>query len=286
MLRRFKRFIVPIALLAFIGAVGMTLIGDSGVLWKIVNDQCMLHWTSVQDPSPCVSIDLSHGEQRGVAILKDRVGIAQLLAIPTARISGIESLELQRPDAPDLFGAAWRAREFMWERLSKPLPRGGVGLAINSAIVRSQDQAHIHVDCLRPDVYSLLSRRFGEFKQSWSNQPYVLLGAPYDVLQVPGRDLTGINPFDLVAQHFKSKGVEMWRGTIVVVGSGADDIDPGFILLAGYVDRPYAVTGHGEDLLDHSCRLADMEAKQETTSRLEGNVLPLSGAPSEAFSSN
>ena len=48
-------------------------------------------------PAPCVLVDLSAGEDNGVAILKDINGIAQHLAIPTRRIAGIEAPGYSRP---------------------------------------------------------------------------------------------------------------------------------------------------------------------------------------------
>lgn len=236
--------------------LGVGMAGDKNALWKIVDGQCIPHWTSAQDASPCAFVDLSGGRQRGVAILKDRVGIAQLLAIPTTRISGIESVELQGPEAPDLFGAAWQARRFVWQKLGKSLPRDGIGLAINSAFRRSQDQAHIHIDCSRPDVRALLLERTADAATGWSAQPFVIDGVPYDLLRVGGHDLASVNPFDLAAQHLKSLGVEMSRATIVVVGTGSDEDHPGFVILVGLLDPQHPVYGHGEDLLEHTCRLA------------------------------
>src|SRR5581483_7670374 len=122
--------------------------GDRLALWRIVHDQCVPDEKENGSPSPCAAVDLSAGEERGVAILKDLVGIAQFLPIPTRRLTGIESPELLAPDAPNYWRAAWAARGAMERRLGRPLSREAVGMAINSSLARSQDQLHIHIDCV------------------------------------------------------------------------------------------------------------------------------------------
>ncbi len=188
--------------------------------------------------------------------MKDLIGKAQFLAIPTLRISGVESGELKGPNAPELFAAAWQAREFVFERLGKPLPRDGIGLAINSAGRRSQDQAHIHIDCLRPEVRVIFSERSPEIRADWSGDFIVIDRTPYKARRIDGVDLTGVNPFDLVAEWLSSRGEELGHATIVVIGSGSDESNPGFILLVSLEDQGHREYGHGEDLLDHSCRMA------------------------------
>ena len=90
----------------------------------------------------------SMAASKGVAILKDLVGIAQMLAIPTRRITGIEDPQMLAPDAPPVFAVAWGAKTLVEARLDRALPREAVGLAINSKWARSQDQLHVHVDCM------------------------------------------------------------------------------------------------------------------------------------------
>src|ERR1700723_3475452 len=93
----------------------------------------------------------ARGVDKGFVVLKDITGIAQFLLIPTARISGIEDPEILDPQATNYWDAAWRARYFVDERLPTSLPRDAVSLAINSSVGRTQDQLHIHIDCIRPD---------------------------------------------------------------------------------------------------------------------------------------
>ena len=99
-------------------------------------------------PKPCERVDLAGGVEQGVAILKDLVGVAQMLAIPTRRITGIEDPQMLAPNAPKVFAAAWSAKPLVEGRLNRALPREAVALAINSKWARSQEQLHVHVDCV------------------------------------------------------------------------------------------------------------------------------------------
>ena len=63
---------------------------DPSALWKIVNGKCVPHEQVQRDPSPCTSVDITEGVDKGFAVLNDINGISQFLLIPTARIGGIE----------------------------------------------------------------------------------------------------------------------------------------------------------------------------------------------------
>ncbi|MGO4685470.1 CDP-diacylglycerol diphosphatase [Hyphomicrobium sp. 2TAF46] len=229
---------------------------DRSALWHIVHDRCLRNWESRHDFAPCADLDVKEGVERGTAVLKDRNGKAQFLAMPTRAITGVESPALGAGDAPDLFGAAWDARRLVFERLGKELPRDGVGLAINSAWARSQDQAHIHVDCLRPDVRDVLAKRVAGIASGWMPEPIVLSDRPYKVLRIDGADLGGRNPFKLVAEGLREARDNMGRTTIVVVGESFANATPGFLVLVDFADTVRGDVGHGEDLLDHACSLA------------------------------
>ena len=123
-------------------------------LREIVQDQCLPHWREQHTAAPCVEVhldDAAHAES-GYAVLADRKGGAHFLLIPTRTISGIESPMLEEPSAPSYFQAAWRARPQLDGVIGRPVPPRLVGLAVNPLHARGQDQLHIHIECLRPDV--------------------------------------------------------------------------------------------------------------------------------------
>ena len=121
-------------------------------MWHVVHDLCVVDQLNNGRPAPCEYVNLADGERDGYAILKDLLGTTQYLLIATRPISGIESPDLLAPDAPNYWRAAWQARSYVSRRAKIELPREAVGMAINSAFARTQDQLHIHIDCVRPDV--------------------------------------------------------------------------------------------------------------------------------------
>ena len=125
---------------------------DPNKLWEIVHGECVPGEVKIGNPKPCDAVDLRHGVSKGYAILKDKVGLAQYLLIPTARITGIESPKVLAPNAANYFSQAWRRRSFFERRLHFRVPREDISLAINSAEGRTQNQLHIHIDCVRPEV--------------------------------------------------------------------------------------------------------------------------------------
>lgn len=219
---------------------------DREVLWHIVHEQCVPDQRYNREPAPCVEVDLSEGEERGYAVLRDTAGPEQFLLIPTARITGIEDPALLRPDAPNYFADAWRAKAFTEAAAGGTLARNWVSLAINSTFARTQDQLHIHIDCLRADVHQAIADAAGYIGQSWSPLPVPLGGDSYDAIAIS--DLDSVNPFVLAAEPS-----EMALTTLVVIGTGTED-RPGFVVLRRLAAAGSSDPAAGEDLQDHdSC---------------------------------
>ena len=152
---------------------------DPMALWRIVHGECVPHFEAGKGPGPCERVDLSGGEAQGVAILKDLVGVAQMLAIPTRRITGIEDPQMLAPDAPKVFAAAWATKALVEARLHVVLPRQAVAIAINSKWARSQDQFHLHVDCVARNVAATLADNRASFDGVWRAMAVPLNGRVY-----------------------------------------------------------------------------------------------------------
>ena len=225
-----------------------TAAADPNALWDIVNGKCVPDQIQNGDPAPCAAVDLDAGS----AVLKDLVGPNQFLLIPTARVTGIESPELLAPDAPNYFAAAWRARSFVDERAGWTLPRDWISLAINSEDARTQDQLHIHVDCLRRDVWVALQEHGAQIGPLWAPLPVALVGDHYSAMFVSGDDLDAVNPFALLADGIGGARADMGKQTLVVVGAHGVDGRPGFVILADRVDVASGDTAGGEVLQDHA----------------------------------
>ena len=162
---------------------------------------------------PLPEVDLTGGTDRGFAVLKDLVGTTQYLVIPTRRVKGIESPELLAPDAPNYCQDAWQARRFVIAAaaaLSPATNRAG----INSHFARSQNQLHIHVDCMKPEVKAALHRDEAEIGATWSPLATELAGSHYVVRRLTGAELGDANPFRLLAEVSPAQTRTYGRGNI------------------------------------------------------------------------
>lgn len=226
-------------------------VADPNALWDVVHGQCVPDERAADAPAPCAMVDLDGGERRGYAVLKDLVGATQFLLIPTDRIDGIESPQILGPDAPNYFAAAWRARSFVEQRAGRALPRDWISLAINSAASRTQNQLHIHIDCVRADVHQALAALAEDIGATWAPFPVALAGHQYRAMAEWAQDLDAVNPFDVLAASLPADD-PMGTQTLVVVGITGADGRPGFVLLAGRAEPADPDSGSGEDLQDHA----------------------------------
>ena len=125
---------------------------------------------------------------------------------------------------------------------------------MNSAIVRIQDQLHIHVGCLLP-----YSRRalvavapkvpMGEWAQIGPVIPHTMFWA----YRIPGTELASVNPFRLAAKVVAGKTKGPGDLTVGVAGvrvAGDDE----FLILASYAKAPHAWWPVGADDLLGACR--------------------------------
>jgi CDP-diacylglycerol pyrophosphatase len=223
---------------------------DAGrdALRMIVQTQCVVNWSQKHDPAPCERVFLADAktEASGYAVLADRKGGAHYLLIPVQTMVGVESAELLDPDTPNYFAEAWHARDLLDRFVGHAVPRGAIGLAVNKAHARTQDQFHIHIECLRQEVSDSLRALDDRVTDTWS--AVNVAGSAYEALRITGQDLDGANPFDLLAKLKPDARNHMGDYTLVVAGAQFA-AGPGFIVLTG--------TGQtGELLLDASCAVA------------------------------
>jgi CDP-diacylglycerol pyrophosphatase len=232
-----------------VGAAALGLIAsvaraaDPNALWKIVHGRCVPNAQS-GGPAPCAEVTAQW------AVLKDINGATQFLLIPTDRVTGIETPSILDPIAPNYFAGAWEARHFVSERAGHVLPREDFALAINPPSARSQEQLHIHIDCIRPEIRTALHGL--TVRDHWAMLPDPLAGQRYAAMRIDQQQLSA-NPFQLLAQGIPGAKEAMGQYTLVLAG-----MPDGFMLLAGHVGADG--TGHGEDLEDHSCAVGQAVA--------------------------
>jgi len=232
--------------LIFLGSTGPSS-ADPDALWRIVSSQCVLN------TAPCAKVD-SPGHY---AILKDQRGIAQHLLIPTDKVTGIESSALLDPATPNFFAAAWAEKGATDARLPHPLPRDSVSLAVNAQNARSQNQLHIHIDCLSVEARDALKAVAAKVGRQWAPLADPVAGHHFMAIRVDGEGLGSFNPFIALAKTLTNPAVEMASRNLVVVG--ADFVEgPGFLVLSDVAQaKIFGILGYagGEDVQDHTCAI-------------------------------
>ena len=258
---------------------------DRDALLHIVQDQCLVHWRQAHDPAPCARVVLS-GTPQDYAVLHDRKGGAHFLLIPTQTITGMEDPRLLRQQTPNYFAAAWQARDQLDAVMGHTLRRDAIGLAINSARARGQDQLHIHIECLQPEIYRALKERAlpaaaggANLGDQWA--PLPIGDSIYMALRIRGQDVDQTNPIQLLATLLPGARQSMGDYTILVAGAQFSD-GPGFIVLTGPTPTRDALLGAparglvapGETLLDATCAV---DLRPARTCRLD-ELLTAAGA--------
>jgi CDP-diacylglycerol pyrophosphatase len=229
---------------------------DADALWHIIHDRCVPDFLSKHDPAPCAEVELPAGAPGGWVVLKDRDGATQYLVMPTQKITGIEDPMVLAPGEPNFFAAAWNARSYFLAKVGHPLPRSDISLAINSPYGRTQNQLHIHIDCVKTDVAAALRARLATIGDAWIALP--LLGHAYRARRLDEADLND-NPFKVLAGDPSVTAAGMGRNTLVVVAETFPDGRDGFVLLDDQVDAATGDRASGEELQDHDCAIAHSE---------------------------
>jgi CDP-diacylglycerol pyrophosphatase len=217
-------------------------------LRQIVQDQCVLNWQEHHKPAPCERVFLADPKDgsSGYAVIAAPGGGAHYLLVPTRAMAGIESSELLDPDAPNYFAEAWHARGLIGAFVGHDVPRTVVGLAVGIAQSRTQDQFHVHIECLQQDTFKALRASAENVVDVWS--PITIGGSTFQALRIMADGLDASNLFELLSTLNSDALHHMGNYTLVVAGmqfkSGS-----GFVVLAG--------TGpSGEILLDSTCAVA------------------------------
>ena len=241
-------------LIAGLGAALFAAAGSCAnrdALREIVQNECLAHWSGQHSAAPCeeVHVDDSARSGAGYAVLADRKGGAHFLLIPTQTITGIESAALIEPGEPAYFSAAWAAHDRLGAVVGHEVADEVVGLAVNPMRHRSQDQLHIHIECLRPDVRDALAQHAARITTAWSA---LRLGdSSYWVRRI-GADLKTEDPFKVLASDFPESDRAMGDYTLVVAGAAAGGGRHFFLLTS--------TTAAGELLLDSTCAASQAPA--------------------------
>lgn len=213
-------------------------------LWQIVSQQCVPEFERSGSPAPCLLVNRA----KRYAVFNDANGPLHTLLIPTDKISGIESPEILSHKAENSFQHGWDTRYFLQQGAAFPIPDRYLILAINSRYGRTQNQLHIHLACLKPEVYQSLLLQQDGIGHEWQALKLPLAGRHYLAIKVPETT----DPFIALARYVKAQNDSMDNYGLgrVVMGNGE------VVLLATRIRLTALSLGSAEELLDVDCALA------------------------------
>lgn len=246
-----RKLIVGLVLLAVaaLSILGWQIGRSRNALWQIVSTSCIPAAHS-GGTGRCAEVALAKEPDSGFVVFKDRNGPLQYLLMPTKRISGIEDPSLLAGSTSHYWADAWRAKRWMEVSNGAPIPRDVVSITLNSAWGRSQNQLHLHVSCVRPDLRSFLRSTPASNSDVWTPIPGGWMGHPYEVRKLIAPTLDGQDLFKDVG---KDRAEAMDRQAIAAIGTSFDGRE-GFWLLRTHVDLTALWLGSIEgDVQDHKC---------------------------------
>jgi CDP-diacylglycerol pyrophosphatase len=205
-------------------------------LWTVVRS-CIVAQQTIGVPFPCVEVDPPEAAG-AVAVLRPPIEDTHLLVVPQQRMAGIEAAEPGSAGMAQVWRRAWESRRLLSTR---PVAWDRAGMALNGPGQRSQDQLHIHVDCLDESKIRILDPQLRRLGPGWTR----LSGAFGRIwaLRVDAADLSRFDPVSLA-----DRGLPFRRETasLGVMGTKAPNGRPAFVVFASPTDSL-------ELILDSSC---------------------------------
>lgn len=220
-----------------------TLANPPNTLWSLA--QCCA--TDLKSNPSCLYDDKTNT----FVIVKDnnpKKTIAYLIIPSTTKVTGIEDKQIFSKPFVNFWDDGWKELKYV---LKKPTGRF-TGLAINSENGRDQNQLHIHISCVSPQVAQTLASNDTNIgtdpKKPWKQLVLGTHNNKYEALKV--KLLTDTNsPFNLITDipgavnHMKDQ-------SIAVVELKTPDE---YYVLNTYYDPVSKNPGTAEELLDQNC---------------------------------
>ncbi len=137
----------------------------------------------------------------------------------------------------------------MGKAVGHALPDTLLGLAINARASRSQDQLHIHLDCISERARDFLAN--GDIGTQWRDLSFN--GKSVRAMLIPAdQPSLSVNPFGLVRQDVGGDIAD--RGVFMAYVKPASGT-AGFVVVDEPVDKVRGSNGHASDFLDRGCKL-------------------------------
>ncbi|WP_336489778.1 CDP-diacylglycerol diphosphatase [Methylobacterium nigriterrae] len=216
------------------------------VLW-VALQACVLAKKTTGRTFPCLAVDLGTSDRPGTAVLRAPGQPTHTVVMPTEHIIGLEAPELQGQNGNIYWRAALAARHYVTDALHGAASIGDVGLAVNSEGGRSQDQLHIHLDCVQPSVRLALQAYARSIHHTWAAMPIALQGSRFFAMRVEAAEIESFNPFAALVR-LPGRQPDLSQTSFAAISESADDPNAAVFLLAYRAAAAYA-----EKLLDPTC---------------------------------
>jgi len=231
--------------------LAMTLAGCSSreLLRQVTVGLCAPNARLTGFATPCRAVVADPG----YALLRAPGERQHFILAPLRPLRGLESPALWQTGQPNWFALAWRQRWYLSAWGSAPVPDAWIGLALNAPSGRSQDQLHVHLACIRPEVRQPLWRLAPELDDHWRPLPMALAGARYQARRLSEAQLLAPDFFhNLAAQP--PYPLPDPRLSLAVVALPSRDASRQFLLLAGRAGSQPDDHGSAERLLAKDCQ--------------------------------
>lgn len=187
-------------------------------LWLVVRS-CVLAQEAIGRPFPCLEVELPRGTVPGYAVLRAPGSATHIIVTPTDHITGIEARELIRDGSGAYWRAALASRRYVGDGARGRVAGSAIGLAINSADTRSQDQLHIHAECFRPDVLAALRADPPSRNSDWHAVRGPIDRERYLARSVTPEELASDNLFALLAA-MPGAAANLSRSKVLLIEAG------------------------------------------------------------------
>lgn len=246
---KYALLVIIVFLVAALGAwkyYNFSSLKHSDALWRIISKECVSHQFQRKNLLSCSEVNTS----AGYVVLKDLIGPLQFLLMPIEKISGIESPRLLSISTPNFFYLAWQARHYLSNRHGQAIDDRFLSLTINSAYGRTQNQLHIHISCLRPDIREQLDKDADSISSTdWKPLAQPVLGHEYLAKRISAATLVAQSPFLLLAREVPKASEKMGEYGMALTPLP----DGSLVVLVSHRSLLERNTGSIEEIQDHSC---------------------------------
>ena len=245
--RRTLKLLTVLLLLLIVGLIvsAFHFQKNSNALWQIISQKCVPNMAKSGNPAPCQQVNTA----QGYVTLKDLNGPLQFLLMPIEKITGMESPIILEPTPPNLFAAAWQQRSLLAKKRGATIDDSALSLAINAQYGRSQNQLHIHISCLRPDIRQQLDNMTARLNEQW--QSATLRKHHYLIRTLSTAELAQQSAFIRLAEEVPNARSEMGKYGLALVALS----DGRLALLALERNWLKLNSGSAEELQDHQCQI-------------------------------